>query len=291
MKQYFLKDTVINSLLGKEECKDFVAAIISEVMKLPYDKVKDNLRIKGNYINTNVNRKNSVADNMYNIEDGVINIEINYSCTKESVNKNMRYLCNLLLDQVDIGKKDIYDKVTQININNYDYFKKGEFIYHSTLRDEKYNLERSDLLEIYDINMEYLRKISYNQVKKLSSSNLKRLLYILICEDKDKRDRLYRGDEMMEKVNDELYHLTEDGVLYYDVEEFHNREAHEIGMTKGIEEGLKKGLEQGLKKGLEQGKREKQVDIIKRLCAFGMSIEDISKVLDISIEEINDIIK
>lgn len=284
MKQYFLKDAVVNSLLGGEEYKDYVAAIISEVLGMPYETIKSSLKIRANRINTNINRKNSIADNMYSIYGHVINIEINYTDTKESKNKNMRYVFNLILDQVEVGDKDIYEKVIQININNYDFFKKGKFIYHSTLREEKNNLKRSDLFEIYDINMEFLREMSYNQIKKIKSSNLKRLLYVLICEDKEKREELYKGDEIMEKVNDGLFKLTEDGVLYYDYEEFHNREAHELGMTKGLEEGMKKGLEQGRKETLKE-------IIFNLYNNQGKKVEEIATLINISKESVSEIIE
>lgn len=301
--QYFLKDEVINTILGNEKFKDYTSAIISAVIEVPYEEVYKNLQYKSNRINENIKLKNSITDNMYSLENDVVNIEINYNYSKETVNKNMRYLCHLLIDQVSPGEKDLYKNVIQININNYDFFKKGEFIYKSTLREEKYNIKRSELMEIYDINMDYLSKLSYNKIKGMTKSRLEKLLYIFVCDDEEKRGKICEGDVLMERVNDELYKLTEDGVLYYDLEEFHNRVARELGMNdgykKGIKEGKKKGIEEGRKQGIEEGKKqgieEGRIETLhQNIIGFyknGVSVKTIAKCVNMSEEDVLSILK
>ena len=45
------------------------------------------------------------------------------------------------------------------NINNYDLFKEGRFIYESSIREKVSHKKRDELITIYDINLEYLKKI------------------------------------------------------------------------------------------------------------------------------------
>lgn len=153
----YLKDSIINSLLNKEEMKEFTAYIISDLLKIPFKDVYKNLKIESNRINNNINLKNSITDNMYSLEKDLVNIEVNYNFTVESQNKNVRYMCQLLLNQVKVGDRDICKKVHQININAFDIFGEEDFLYKSTLRDEKYNKVRNELIEIYDINMKKLK--------------------------------------------------------------------------------------------------------------------------------------
>lgn len=58
-------------------------------------------------------------------------------------------------------------------MNNFDYYKKGNFLYHSYMMEENSHKKRNDLLEIVDINLEYLSDISYNEIKKLDEKDLK----------------------------------------------------------------------------------------------------------------------
>ena len=59
----------------------------------------------------------------------------------------------------------------------------------------------------------------------------------------------------------------------------------------GFDRGLEQGLEQGLKQGLEQGRNEEKEKIIKSMQKNGMSIQDISNIVNLSKEEINKILK
>ena len=61
----------------------------------------------------------------------------------------------------------------------------------------------------------------------------------------------------------------------------------EQGLEKGIEQGLEKGIEQGLEKGIEKNKREMVIKMYNQ----NASIDFISKVSELSVEEINKIIE
>ncbi len=274
-KQYFLKDEIVNSILSDERFKDYISSIISAVIGMPYDEVFNNLTLRSVRVNDNINTKNSIVDNLYNLDNDIVNIEINYYSSQTSMNKNMRYICNLFLSQVHPGEADRYKKIRQININNFDYFHQGEFIYKSNVREEKTNMIRSEFFEIYDINMEYLRNLSYNQVKKLDNLSLEKLLYIFVCDDDDERKDVYKGDEMMEKVNDELYNLTADGDLYYDLDEFRKRERNELLY----------------KDGKKDGKNEQIKASMKVMTEAGFSFEDIAKYLLISPDEVKQLLE
>ena len=56
---------------------------------------------------------------------------------------------------------------------------------------------------------------------------------------------------------------------------------------KGLEQGLKQGLEQGLEQGIEQGKKNKTLELAKKMKAQGLDSDTIHKITGISIDEIN----
>jgi predicted transposase/invertase (TIGR01784 family) len=58
-----------------------------------------------------------------------------------------------------------------------------------------------------------------------------------------------------------------------------------------FEMGLERGLKEGEKRGIEKGKEIGQKLLIERLIKKGKSIEEVSELLDMSIEEIKALLK
>lgn len=104
---------------------------------------------------------------MVKANENYYNIEINYNNVRIVIVKNNIYMYNFILRQVHIS--DDYKNVKvliQININNYDLFKKGEFIYDSIMIEKKHHIIRDNMLRVIDINLDFLTNIDYNVVKK-----------------------------------------------------------------------------------------------------------------------------
>lgn len=263
MKNKFLNDKVATIILNDEELKDYVASVISKSTGIDYELVSHNLVLDSNRINASVETKYSEVDAMYHNDDIYFNIEVNLSKGMSTEKKNFRYICNAILKQVPPGSKDKFKKVYQININNYDILNKNEFIYQSSLIEEKYLVKRSDFLKIIDINMDYLRKLDYNVIEEETNS-LEYLLYIFVCEDKEKREELYSDDTIMEKVNkklEELNKLIEE--VYFDPEE----------TWKEIS--------------FEEGAKTERINIAKKMLAKGKDIEEIIEFTELTIEDID----
>ena len=169
---------------------DYAVAIISEVLKISKKEVAKNLEYVHPEISVNTNIVNSETDVILKNNSNYINIEINYSEGSDTRVKNRTFLCQLYLRDIKDYKKckDI-KPIIQINIDNYDYFGYDEFIYHSTLREEKYNIVEDEFLETYHVNLAKLRKVSYNEIEK---NKLMKLLYIFVCENKEILDKLYK---------------------------------------------------------------------------------------------------
>ena len=122
--------------------------------------------------------------------------------------------------------------------------------------------------------------MNYNDLEK---DSLERLLYVFVCNNKDVLDKVYVGDEIMEKVKDQLYDLDEnlDNYLFYDREEYMKESLYSTGLV----DGEAKGLEKGLKQGREEGKQS----IVTRMLE-DMTIEEVSKITKLPIEEIEKIV-
>jgi predicted transposase/invertase (TIGR01784 family) len=63
------------------------------------------------------------------------------------------------------------------------------------------------------------------------------------------------------------------------------REAKEEGLKQALEEIREKGLQQGIQEGREQAKLE----LIPRCLAYGISIEEVARILHLTIEEVEQV--
>ena len=292
----FINDKVIKKILTSErrENREYLIRIISATTNIDINLLRDNIELVTNEVSSNVNVVDSTVDTIYKDNNKYFNIEINYNNSNIVTVKNNIYLYNMILRQV--RKSNEYKEVLpaiQININNYDMFKKGEFIYKSKMIDMKYHKVRDEMITIYDINLEYLREIDYNEIKKGNNYNLEKILYIFICNNKKELDYIYNGDDVMDKVRENFDSVVSelDEMLYYNPEdinrqiiEYETEQARKKGREEGIKEGIKEGREQGKKDGITEGKNQKEKEIIENMLKSNISDDIILSSINISKE-------
>ena len=120
----------------------------------------------------------------------------------------------------------------------------------------------------------------------------------------DELEKLSRVDEYLKEAKEELDKLTADPELR---ELYEAREAElidkiseveasrEEGKEEGVKQGIKQGIKQGMKRGKEEGKkegiREKQKEVVMNMRKRKMSIEEIAEIVNLSMEEVEKIIR
>lgn len=285
MNNVFINDRVVKKILNseEEECREYLSRIISGVHKIDVNIIKDNIELIEPEVGSNINTVNSIVDVIYKSDNKYFNIEINYNNKRIVTVKNNIYIYHMLLRQVK--KQSDYSNILpiiQININNYDLFKEGRFIYESSIREKVSHKKRDELITIYDINLEYLKKIDYNKIIE-RNYNLEKILYIFICNNKNILDYIYKGDKVMEKVREDAEVITRglDDILYYDpvmLEEQANEYERKIAREEGFNEGREEGKKEGIK--------ENQKEMIKNMLDKNMDLNLISDITKISIKEI-----
>ncbi|MDR1792991.1 MAG: hypothetical protein LBR36_06085, partial [Bacteroidales bacterium] len=63
------------------------------------------------------------------------------------------------------------------------------------------------------------------------------------------------------------------------------------GIERGLEKGLKKGKTEGKKEGLAEGEKKKETEFIINAYQNGISIEQIAKIVQLSVENITEILR
>ena len=123
---------------------------------------------------------------------------------------------------------------------------------------------------------DYIKIWSYN-IDNLSE--MEKFLLIGIEEDPRKALEYVGDDIVMQELNSRIseFCLSDDLRESYDKEWALKDQARRDGIEEGIEQGIEKGIEQG------------KCEIITKLLISGMTIEEISKITEISVEEIQTI--
>ena len=286
-----LNDRIIKKLLSGNTValKKYVKEILEEVTE---KKIKEEVKLVHPSIGMNKHIVNSEVDIVYETKDTYYNIEINKDYSKKLDKKNLAYLHQLSLRSIKKSKEYIKGKkVIQINLDNYDRFKEGKFIYKTSLMEENIYVKRNEEIEIYDVNLDYLKYVAYNDIKK---DKLARLLYLLVETDEEKIKKIYEGDELLMDVKKEAERIMEnfDALLYYDPYEL----GKEVGMDKGIDigrdEGISIGRDEGISigrdEGISIGRNEAKAETAYNLVKAGIDLGVISKATNISIQDLQE---
>lgn len=228
-----LTDKFAKILFNTKVEQKYLTKLISLIIDTPVELLGQSFIPLNPHISVHPDVVSSEVDLVYENGDIFVNLEINFHDSLKLNNKNQVYLYQLILRQVS-SDKDYTNikKVFQINLNGYDEFKRNEFIYRSKVIEEKYNIERYDNLEIIDINLYKLYEMDYNLVME-GTDELKKMLYLFVCDDNDLLVRLYEGDRFMKKVLKEANRLKVniDDLLLYDKEEI-KRDVYEAGVKR-----------------------------------------------------------
>lgn len=249
-------DFVFKELFSRKSCRPYLATIIHICTGIDKAYLLQNMVLSNTNIPIhNTKEKRSNSDILVRIENGFINLEMNRTLTDELIDKNNYYISQYRAREYEVGKKFISRRVyIQINIDNYQRFKKeNKFIYTVKLLEQS-TLEEADPNQIiYHINLEYLRNRCYNELNEQEKQ-----FVIFIEQNKETLEELYKENEEVKKVVNELADMwfDEDMVLRYDGEKLRDAIEKELvakGIQKGVEEGLAKGLQQGIERGIQQG--------------------------------------
>ena len=252
-------------------------------------------------------------------DDFFINLEINREMFKYVEYRNLLYfakLCSMLLEKGEhidtINKKTLI----QININANESYNsiKDEIIdgTEKTILCKEDGTHKFKNFFIVSKYIDYYRHLYYNEGVKLNEGEMwlvvltsknfmelyETLGYVVTDEERDKFIRRVK-DMCTEYFQLHLWEREKcDQLVEAEKRRYEKMEKEEMELLKAEVEQLmlkkqqiiEQGIEQGVEKGIEQGKveglREKEMEIIKNMVNDGFDDETISRISNLSIEEI-----
>ena len=137
---------------------------------------------------------------------------------------------------------------------------------------------------IYEINMDYYDKIWYSK----NEEEIKKNQYMIMLDLDKKELKNMPKDKIVDKYITNVTIVNDDPEFQkYMSEEKDKRKIQNSLLSEAKENGYTSGINDGISK----GKNKKSIEIAKNMLKKNMSIEDISDITGLSIEEINKLTK
>ena len=274
-------DRAFKEVFLKNNDSEPLQALLELILEIKIDYLEIN---KTELLSGNVNVKDKRVDAVVYAGNKKIDIEIN-SQDKDYVKpRNTAYICNMYQSHTLVG--ELYDEKTDIVLVNLTWGLGSE-----NDKMTKYMIMSEDGKQyvknfiIYEINMDYFDKLWYSK----NEEEIKKNMYLIML-NLDKKELEAMPKDKRDKIVDKyITNVT----IVNDNPEFQKYMSEEEDKRKIqnslISEAKNEGYTSGVNDGISQGISEEKVNIAKNMLNKNISIEDISDITDLSIEEIKNI--
>ena len=215
----------------------------------------------------------------------ITNIEANSKNYNEVLFRNLIYVAKLvgikLLKKGEDIKKLKSKQLFQLNINSNEYNDK----YGEDILELKGKHIKAKNFKVIIKNIAYYRKLYYNKTKELTKGQLWLValsaktyteLYKILCE-------IYDDENHIDQIMKEVFSLNQDKKILTDWE---NEMLNELVEYTAKENARKEGKKQGIEEGKKEGIKETKIKTVENMLKENISVDIISKVTDLSKEEI-----
>ena len=277
-------DRAFKEVFLKPDNSDLLKALLEFILKIKIDKLEIK---KTELLSGNVNIKDKRVDAIVHTGNKKIEIEINSQNKDYLHTRSTAYICNIYQSNANVG--DTYNEDTdiiQVNLTwglgrNNDEMK----IYK--IMNEKGELYVKNFI-IYEINMDYYDKIWYSK----NEEEIKKNQYMIMLDLDKKELKNMPKDKIVDKYITNVTIVNDDPEFQkYMSEEEDKRKIQNSLLSEAKEEGISQGYTSGINDGISKGENKKSIEIAKNMLNKNMSIEDISDITCLSIEEINKLTK
>lgn len=259
---------------------DLLKALLEFILKIKIDKLEIK---KTELLSGNVNIKDKRVDAIVHTGNKKIEIEINSQNKNYLHTRSTAYICNIYQSNASVG--DTYNEDTdiiQVNLT-WGLGKNNEEMKIYKIMNEKGELYVKNFI-IYEINMDYYDKIWYSK----NEDEIKKNQYMIMLDLDKKELKNMPKDKIVDKYITNVTIVNDDPEFQkYMSEEEDKKKIQNSLLSEAKEEGISQGIEQGYTSGINDGIKQTAKSMLNK----NMSIEDISDITGLSIEEINKLTK
>ena len=243
-----ISDVMFETMINNESRKKYAALIIASALKRNYKDICSTIE----YVKNKLDKQSEIekgreVDFICKLEDEYIGIEMNNNYRKELYERNISYAMDIYKSKEIRGSKYSFNKVVQINVNNFTFENNNKEVEEYALRNNEgeYLTEKIKIINIY---LPIIRNKYYTGD---DLSELDKIMLIFNEEDNEELSKLYEGDEiLMEYVKDaKVASINDDIVGLYD-KELHEELLRNTELYNAEQKGKKETAKNMLQKGL-----------------------------------------
>lgn len=273
-------DFVFGKLFGRTESKASLLALLNAILQPDGLKpIVDLTVIENRQLEKMLfNEKTGIVDIRARLEDGDnVNIEMQMTNRGNMIHRSLFYLSKLYASSIQSGEDYAMLKRT-IVINLLDFELLSTKRFHNTYHlyeDHEREHRLTDLLEVHFIEFP-----KFERVAKDKSNPLHR--WLMFMDEKlpeEELKELMRMDPIIEVTEEQLEGMSQDEFMRRAAE---IREKAHLDWISSINYATQKGREEGR----EEGAQEVKAEIVRKLLRNGMSVDDVSRMTEMSAEEI-----
>lgn len=265
-------DKVFKTVFADINNTKFINAILSEVLEGDAKVIK--------FLNSelgvrNVNEKVKHLDLLVDLGGTKVNVEINTNSDLATKVRNFSYFTSFISQNTVVGDK--YDtKLNFVQICfNFEESKSKKAIRHYKLQTDDLELYLQTF-HIYAINMDKLSKVWYDK----SSEEFKKYKYLgMVDMEKEDLEKFGKDDELLKEYGKRVIELNNDESFTWDISP---EDDERYLMNARLAEAEERGIETGAEK--------RNIEIVKNFYKMGLSIENIAKGTNLSVDEVNEIL-
>ena len=277
-------DRAFKEVFLNPDNSDLLKALLEFILKIKIDKLEIK---KTELLSGNVNIKDKRVDAIVHTGNKKIEIEINSQNKDYLHTRSTAYICNIYQSNASVG--DTYNEDTdiiQVNLT-WGLGRNNEEMKIYKIMNEKGELYVKNFI-IYEINMDYYDKIWYSK----NEDEIKKNQYMIMLDLDKKELKSMPKDKIVDKYITNVTIVNDDPEFQkYMSEEEDKKKIQNSLLSEAKEEGISQGYTSGINDGISKGENKKSIEIAKNMLKKNMSIEDISDITGLSIEEINKLSK
>ena len=290
-------DLIFKKIFSKDECNSELKDLLEGILETKIQKVE----VKNPELPKNIlGEKLARLDIKAKINDEItLDIEMQTRDEYNLGNRSLVYLSKLISPQLMPGDEYKYLKKTiAIWILNFNFFKTNTYHNIAHMRFDKIKKEEYIDMGYKEENglVTENAEIHFIELPKFVEKNpgIKRKLDQWLWLLTGKEDEIKMAEKVNEEVKKAKKELEVMSMNPKEREEYEERELArwsyysemEAAKRVGKEEGIKIGKADGIKIGKVDGKNENKKEIAKKMLNMGFKIEEISKITELSVEEI-----
>lgn len=280
-------DKAFKEIMMKEENFNILKSVLEVILDMKINKIELQPL---NLLNNNIYLKGKEVDLLVTTDIGKIEVEVNTYYEYYVRPRNFCYISNIYINQISVGETYSEEiEVIQINLN---YNSKDEEVKRVYKVMDESKKEYIKNFRIYEINMDKYKEMWYDK----NEIEINKYKYLIMLDMDMKRLKNLPKDKVVEEYMEKIEKLNQDPIFINwitkeeDERKIKNTQislAYNNGLNDGISEGISQGISEGISQGIDFGMKK----IINEMIKNGMTIEQISKMINMEIEEINKIIK